>query len=251
MTGPCAGGVGKGCGTHNTSGVSTATTTQYAATTTEYEFTIVADGAITGTSYFFRAINTANGMPIPLAASSSYPSLVTQGATLTFSVSGLPQSTGTNGVVTNVSSTPTGIPFGALTIGTSTIAAQRLTISTDAANGYEIYTKQDQQLADTRGDVVPAVAGTNLSPLSWAGGCTAPAGCYGYHPGSPVLSGGSTRFAANDSYAALTSTISEVGYGGAPASSSSMDMVYRIQIGATQGTGAYQNNIMYVVAPSF
>ena len=66
-----------------------------------------------------------------------------------------------------------------------------------------------------------------------------------------MLSGGSTRFAAYNTYAALTSTIAEVGYGGSPAVSSTMDMVYQIQAGGTQKTGAYQNNIVYVVAPSF
>jgi hypothetical protein len=251
-SGSCSGGVGNGCGTHNTSGISVSTSTQSAGVTTEYEFTIVANDAITGNTYFFRPINTADGTAIPLGATSSYPSLVTQGATLTFSVSGLPQSTSTNGVTTNVSTTATAVPFGSLTLGTSTIGAQRLTITTNAANGYEVYTGQDQQLADARGDLVPGVMGTNAAPLGWSTGCvTTATGCYGYHAGSPVLSGGSTRFAANDSYAALTSTIAEVGYGGAPASGTSMDMVYRIQVAGTQGTGAYQNNIMYVVAPSF
>jgi hypothetical protein len=248
----CSGGVGNGCGTHNTSGISTSTSTQNAGATTEYEFTIMASGASNGTAYFFRPILAADSTVIPLGATSSYPSLVMQGATLTFSVSGLPQSTSTNGVMTNVSTTATGIPFGSLIIGTSTIAAQRLLITTDAAEGYEIYAEQDQQLTDARGDQLPGVAGTNASPVAWSSGCTVTsAGCYGYHAGSPVLSGGSVRFAADDSYAALTSTIAEVGYGGSPAVSSTMDMVYRAQIGATQGTGAYQNNIIYVVAPSF
>jgi hypothetical protein len=249
---PCVSGVGSGCGTHNTSGISTATSTQAAGATTEYEFTIMASGAITGDTYFFRAINTADDSVIPLGATSSYPSLVTQGATLTFSVNGLSQGTSTNGVTTNVSTTATGIPFGTLALGTSTIAAQRLSITTDAANGYEIYTEQDQPLTDAHGDQVPGVAGTNLSPVSWETGCSASTtGCYGYHAGSPVLSGGSTRFAADDSYAALTSTIAEVGYGPSPASNNAMDMVYRIQVGGTQGTGNYQDNIIYVVAPSF
>jgi len=248
----CSGGVGNGCGTHNTSGVSVSTSTQNAGATTEYEFTITASGAAAGNTYFFRPINTADGSVIPLGATSSYPSLVTQGATLTFTVSGLPQSTSTNGVVTNVSTTAAGIPFGTLALGTSTIGAQRLYVTTNASNGYEIYTEQDQPLIDAHGDNVPGVLGTNTSPLSWLSGCTSTStGCYGYHAGSAVLAGGSTRFAANDSYAALTSTIAEVGYSGFPTTSSTMDMVYRIQIAGTQGTGAYQDNIIYVVAPSF
>ncbi len=249
---PCSGGVGNGCGTHNTSGISSATSTQNAGATTEYEFTIVASGAGSGNTYFFRPINTADGSVVPLGATSSYPSLVTQGATLTFSVSGLPQSTSTNGVTTNVSTTATGIPFGTLALGTSTIGAQRLYVSTNAANGYELYTEQDQPLMDSRGDLVPGVLGTNASPLPWANACAATStGCYGYHAGSSVLSGGSTRFAAADSYAALTSTIAEVGYSGFPITSSTMDMVYRVQVAGTQVTGAYQDNLMYVVAPSY
>jgi len=248
----CSGGVGNGCGTHNTSGISVSTSTQNASATTEYEFTIVASGALSNTTYFFRPIKTSDSTVIPLGATSSYPSLVMQGSTLTFSVNGLSQGTSTNGVTTNVSTTATGIPFGTLAITTSTIAAQRLMITTNAANGYEIYTKQDQQLSDSNGDTVPGVAGTNASPVTWTAGCTASStGCYGYHAGSPVLSGGSIRFAANNTYAALTSTIAEVGYGASPAVSSTMDMVYQIQVGGTQKTGAYQNNIIYVVAPSF
>ena len=251
-SGACSGAVGVGCGTHNTSGVSISTSTQNAGATTEYEFTLVASGALTGESYFFRPINTADGSAVPLGATSSYPSLLTQGATLTFTVTGLPQSTSTNGVTTNVSTTATGIPFGTLALGTSTIGAQRLYVTTDAANGYELYTEQDQQLTDTRGDKVPGVLGTNSTPLAWTSGCTSTStGCYGYHAGSPVLAGGSTRFAANDSYASLTSTIAEVGFSSVPTTSSTMDMVYRLQISGTQITGSYQNNLIYVVAPSF
>ncbi|MGB7958164.1 MAG: hypothetical protein WCF77_05010 [Minisyncoccia bacterium] len=248
----CSAGVGKGCGTHNTSGVSTSTLTQSAGATTEYEFTLMASGALAGNTYFFRPVNTTDGSAVLLGATSSYPSLVTQGATITFAIGGLPQSTSTNGVVTNVGTTATGIPFGTLALGTSTIGAQRLWVTTNAANGYEVYTEEDQPLADSRGDQVPGISGTNGSPVAWSSGCTATStGCYGYHAGSPVLSGGSVRFAAADSYAALTPTIAEVGYGGVPTNSSTMDMIYRIQIAGTQVTGAYQNNLTYVVAPSF
>jgi hypothetical protein len=248
----CSGGVGNGCGTHNTSGVSVSTSTQNPGATTEYEFTLMASGVPYGTTYFFRPINTADGTVIPLGATSSYPSLVVQSTTITFTVGGLPQSTSTNGVTTNVSTTATGIPFGALALGTSTIGAQRLWITTNASNGYEVYAEQDQQLTGSYGKQIPAVLGTNANPLAWSSGCSSTStGCYGYHAGSPVLSGGSTRFAAVDSYAALTSTIAEVGYGGTPTSSSTMDMVYRIQIAGAQVAGTYQDNLFYVVAPSF
>ena len=133
-SGACSGGAGNGCGTHNTSGISASTSTQNASATTEYEFTIMASGASNGTTYFFRPINAVDSTVIPLGATSSYPSLVMQGATLTFSVNGLSQGTSTNGVTTNVPTTATGIPFGTLAIATSTIAAQRLMITTNSSN---------------------------------------------------------------------------------------------------------------------
>ena len=86
----CSGSVGTGCGTHNTSGMSVSTSTQNASATTEYEFTIMASGVQSNNTYFFRPINAADGTVVPLGATSSYPSLVIQGATITFTVSGLP-----------------------------------------------------------------------------------------------------------------------------------------------------------------
>lgn len=251
-SGPCAAGVGTGCGTHNTSGVSTSTFAQNGSSTTEYEFTLESFAPAVGTTYFFRPVYANTGLPVGLYATSSYPSLVTQGATMSFVVGGMPQGTSTNGVVTTVSSTATSIPFGTLTIGTSTMGAQQLTITSNATNGYEIYAIQDSPLANGGGSTIPGVNGTNASPQPWSTACSATStACYGYHPGSPVLSGGSTRFAANDTYAALTSTVAEIGFGGSPVTSSSFTMVYRLQAGATQVNGSYQNNIAYIVAPIY
>ncbi|HVM76695.1 MAG TPA: hypothetical protein VMU07_00905 [Candidatus Paceibacterota bacterium] len=251
-SGACAAGVGVGCGTHNTSAVSTSTFTQNASATTEYEFTIEGISTAAGQTYFFRPVYEDNGTPVPLYSTSSYPSLVTAGAGLTFTVSGLPQGTATSGIVTNVSTTATSISFGTLTIATSVTGAQQLTVTTNAANGYELYALQDSPLSDGSGHVIPGVSGTNASPVSWSGGCSATSsGCFGYHTGSAVLSGGSTRFAANDTYAALTSSTGEIGYAGSPSTSSTVSVVYRIQAGSTQVNGNYVNNIVYVVAPSF
>ncbi|MGC9599436.1 MAG: hypothetical protein ABSE18_03565 [Minisyncoccia bacterium] len=248
----CSGGVGNGCGTHNTSGTSTSTATQAAGAATEYEFTMQNSGAVVGTTYFFRAVNAADGMPVLLNGTSSYPSLVTQGAALTFTVSGLPQGTSTNGIVTNVSATPTGIPFGTLPVGSSLTGAQRLSVTTNAAFGYELYAFQDAPLTDAQGDKVPALNATNASPQAWGTACTSTStACYGYHAGSAVLSSGSTRFAADDTYAGFTTTTAEIGYSGAPTTGSTMDMVYRVQTNPMQLTGSYSDNTAYVVAPTF
>ena len=248
----CSASVGNGCGTHNTSGISTSTATQAAGAATEYEFTIKDSGATNGSVYFFRAVNSADGVAVPLNGTSTYPSLLPDSETLGFSVAGLPQGTSTNGIVTDVSSTATSIPFGTLPFGSSLKAAQRLTATTNASSGYEIYVLEDAPLTDTRGDTVRSLNATNASPLSWTTTCTSTStGCYGYHAGSSVLSGGSTRFAANDTYAGFSTSTAEVGWNGAPASSSTMDMVYRVQANVTQNNGSYSSNIIYIIAPSF
>ncbi len=247
----CTSGVGPGCGTHNTSGISSSTFTQQAGAVTEYEFTIVGNGATTNATYFFRLVNNGTGSPVALYGTSSYPSLAVEGALLTFTVSGMPQGTSTDGIVTTASSTPAGISFGTLTIATSSMAAQQLLISTDAPNGFELYALQDAPLMNGRGYVLPGVDATNGSPLPWSSACTATStACYGYHPGSPVLSGGSTRFAADDSYAALTSTPAEIGYSGGPATST-INVVYRVQAGPTQVNGNYNDNVIYIATPVF
>jgi len=248
----CSGGVGNGCGTHNTSGISTSSASQTAGAATEYEFTIEAPGAAAGNTYFFRAVNAADGAPVPLNATSSYPSLVTQGATLTFSVAGLAQGVATNGVTTTITTSATGVPFGTLPLGTSVIGAQRLSVTTNAASGYELYAFDDSPLTNNVGQTLPPIPASNASPLPWASACTATStACYGYHSGSSVLSGGSTRFAPNDSYAGFSTSSAEVGYASSPTTSSTVDMVYRAQVGTTQPDGTYSDNVVYVIAPTF
>jgi hypothetical protein len=248
---PCSAGVGTGCGTHNTSGDSVSTSTQSADAATEYEFTITASGASVSTVYFFRAVDTGSGKAVPVAATSS-PSLMMEGSELSFSINGLPQGTLSNGTTTTVSTTPTSVPFGTLSFSTAQTAAQRISVTTNASSGYELYVMQTQPLMNWQGDTIPGVAASNLSPSPWSSACTAAlSGCYGYHSSASVLSGGSTRFAPDDSFASFETSTQEVGYSPAPANSSTVDMVYKIQASDTQVNGAYENDISYIIAPSY
>lgn len=249
---PCSGGVGSGCGTHNESGVSTSTFTQSANAATEYEFTVEESGAAAGTVYFFRPVDTVGTSSVPLAAGASYPSLSTEGGTLTFQIDGLPAATSTSGVTTDIDTTSTSIPFGALPFGTSTIAAHRLTVTTNAANGYQIFAYEQQNLIDQSDAEIPAVSATNDDPSSWSDGCTATStGCWGYHTAADVLSGGSTRFAPDDTYAGFSSDPSEIAYSSGPVTDQSTDMVYRLQVSHEQDPGDYSTDLVYIVTPVF
>jgi len=249
---PCVSGVGAGCGTHNESGISTSSATQVASSSTEYEFTIKESGAVSSTVYFFRAVFLSASTSVPLGTGASYPSLSTGGGTLTFSIDGLPTATTTSGVTTNVDTTSTSVPFGVLSFGTSTIAAHRLTVTTNAGAGYRIFAYERQALLDQSSAEIPPVAGTNDVPDAWTTGCTSTStGCWGYHTNASVLDGGSTRFAPDDTYAQFTGDPAEVAYSATPVTGQSTDLVYRLQVTHQQDPGDYASQIVYIVTAVF
>lgn len=249
----CVSGSGTGCGTHNESGFSVSTSSQAANAATEYEFTVEeGDAAPADTVYFFRAVQVGATSTVPLEASSTYPSVSTEGGTLSFTIGGVPAATSTAGVVTSVTTTSTSIPFGALTFGTSTIAANQLTVTTNASGGYEIYAYEQQQLTNQYGANIPSIPATNASPAAWSSACMATStGCWGYHTSASVLAGGSTRFAPDDSYAQFNTQAQEVGYSSGPATDQSTDMVYRLEANDLQNAGDYTTNLVYIITPVF
>lgn len=249
---PCSLGVGLGCGTHNTSGVSTSTFTQIKDSVTEYEFTVEANGASANTVYFFRPVNVIDGTPVPLYGTSTYPSLSTEGATLTFTIGGIATSTPAGGVTTDITTTSTNVPFGSLSLSTPVAGAQSLIVSTNASQGYEIYAYQEQGLIGETAAQIAPIDGTNASPVSWSAGCASTStSCYGYHTSESVLSGGSTRFAADDSYAQFSSSPQEVAYSSGPATDRETDMVYKVEAHDLQAAGDYTGGVVYIVVPTF
>lgn len=247
----CSGGAGTGCGTHNESGTTTSSFTHEASAVTEYEFTILQSGAIANTVYFFRLFDVTASSTVPYNTGESYPSIVTEGAALTFAIGGLDAATTTEGVTTDITTTPSSVPFGSLAIGSPLEAAHRLTVSTNSERGYKIYAFQRQTFQGNGGDIDP-VSGTNASPSAWASGCTGDSdGCYGYHTGEDVLEGGSTRFAANDTFAQFTGSPQEIAYSGGPATNKKTDIVYKVEAHTTLGPGDYSTNLVYIVTPVF
>jgi hypothetical protein len=251
--GACSGGVGAGCGTHNTSGVSTSSFSQVAGTSTEFEFTIKSSGAAPNTVYFFRAYDASRDAAVLLDSGETYPSLSTEGVQLIFSVSGLPAGTSTQSVTTDVSSTPVSVPFGVLSFGADKKAAHRLTLTTNAGHGYQVLVADASGfLNETRDVSIPGVLGTNASPSGWASVClTTSTGCYGYHTGDKVLSGNPTRFSADDSYATFSSTPEEIAYSATPVTDETTDMVFRVEATNQQAAGSYQGSVVYIAVPTF
>lgn len=247
----CSGSVGEGCGTHNESGISASTFTHKKSAATEYEFTIKRSGAARNTTYFFRAYDVTSGRTIPLNAGETYPSLSTQGATLTFTVSGLTSGVSTSGITTDVTTTPTGIPFGALSLNAEIEAAQRLSVTTNADSGYQIYTFQTQGFLGSSGsaEIVPVDA-VNSSPAAWSIPAGA-SGAYGYHTADATLAGGSSRFAAHNTYAKFETGAKEIAYSSGPVTAETTDLVYKTEITNQQPAGTYTSTVVYVIVPTF
>ncbi len=248
----CSGGVGTGCGTHNESSYAPSTFTHLPNAATEYEFTIVSHATAASTAYFFRLYDTAASSSVPLDTGETFPSLTVHSGSLTFIISGVSANSSTGGVTTDIDTTSTDVPFGALPIGNAITGAQTLNVSTNANTGFEVYAFVNQNLIGASGQEIIPFSGTNISPASWTTGCTSGTnGCFGYHTTESVLAGGSARFAADDTYAGFTQQPSEIAYSSGPAVDHTTDVVYKIEAHDRQAAGEYQTNLIYVVVPVF
>lgn len=247
----CALSLGVGCGTHNESGIYDTGFTHQAGANTEFVFYLTHAAARAGAVYYFRLYEVFEDVPVPLTAGESYPSLVAETPKLTLSISGLASGTTTAGVITTATTTPSTVSFGSIPIDTDAIAAHRLAVTTNATDGYRVLSFARQQLLNDYGTAIPAITGSNASPVAWAVGClVAATGCTGYHTTDATLSGGSTRFAPLDSYAGLHTSVAEVMYSPIPANDSH-DIVYRVRVSGTQPAAIYSTEVVYIAVPVY
>ncbi len=248
---PCVASVGDGCGTHNEFPETVSTLTQPANSNMEFEFTIRPAGPRVNAVYYFRLYDVTNGDPV--VASSTYPSLVTEGGSLSFALAGVTSGATTEGITTDVATTPVSIPFGSVPFDTQYEAAYRLTVDTNGTEGYRMYMFATQDMLDSYGNKIESIAGTNIAPVPWTTGCPGTAaGCVGYHVGDDALAGGSTRFSPDDSYAAFsTTTPEEVMFSSQPTTNETTDIIFKIQVTEQQPAGEYQKNVVFVSVPVF
>jgi hypothetical protein len=247
----CAGSVGVGCGTHNNSSTYVTGDTHPSGANREYEFYLQHKAARVGAVYYFRLFEMSENVPVLPNASSTFPSLVAESSRLFLTVTGLQAGTTTAGVTLTASSSPAVIGFGSIPLNTDVIAAHRITLDTNATEGYRVLSFARQQLLNTYGTALPSVTGSNAVPTAWTIGCVSSStGCVGYHTTDATLSNGSTRFAALDSYAGLSSNPEEIMAGSFP-TTDVHDIVYRVRVGPLQPAGEYQTSIIYVAVPGF
>jgi hypothetical protein len=242
--------VGNGCGTRNEAIGLSSSYDQPAFATAEHEFTIRHDGARVDRVYYFRLFDATNG--VPLVASTSFPSLSTEGAVLTFTVAGIDAAQSVEGITTDATTTANGVDFGSLVIDADTEAAQRLTVFANGTQGYQVFMDVSGDLINSYGEAIPSLAGTNAVPATWESQCTgATTGCFGYHAGDNSLYGGSVRFAVDNSYAGIEPGLVEIMSSNIPVTFDVSDIVYRTKVGFLQSAGEYTTTVRYIVVPIF
>ena len=183
---------------------------------------------------------------------------------LTFSVAGLGIGASVNGTSTTGTSTNVSIPFGTLSAGNIYTLAQRLNVSTNAANGYTVTVEQTGPLQSTTGATIDGFidGADTFSPAAW----TSPSelvndpDTYG-HWGITSTDDATARdaedeFAAGEWAAPSTTPIVIMGHTGPSDGSTdgvgSTTVGYQVEITALQEAGDdYTTTLRYIATPTF
>lgn len=231
---------------------STADTTYYARTTTYSD---------TGTTILDGTTVAAFG----ILSSSSISVSATVDSSFSFSVAAVSAGGDLNGGSGNVdeTSTATTIPFGTLTVGTDEIVAHDLSISTNAANGYQVTASHAATLIAGNPPLasgsanIDSFTGSNASPASWSepNGTTASTntGFFGYTTeDSTLCTGTADRFTDSGPNWAGTSLVgAEIACSSVPVSSETVRIGWAAEVNSYQPPGLYQGTVILIATPTY
>ena len=243
--------------THNESGTSTSVLSHFANDAMEWEFTLHNNNGEDNTVYYFRpyanyySVYSTYEKIVSTNDGESYPSVTVSTSTLSFSIFGLDTGTVTEGVTTNISTSPTQVSFGSLAFDSQMAGAQRFEISTNAEYGYQLFTYERHEMKSNNGSSIYPIAGTNEVPtMGWSIDPN-PSG-FGYHTGDDTLSGSSpSRFSPDNSYAKFEQGLKEISFSPIPVQKEQFDLVYKIQSTNMQEAGDYDTEIVFIAVPTY
>lgn len=177
---------------------------------------------------------------------------------LSFTVAGLNPGTAVNGATTNATTTPSTIDFETIPVGTPRIAAQELTVSTNARTGFNVTARTDSEFKSENGATIEGfnVGGTEISvPAAWA----APAGTLNNdktwgHIGlttddtsNTIAALGSNQWIGNF----IQNPVTVFSFSSSTRDSKAV-VGYQVEIGDLQEAATdYKTNIVYVATPVF
>lgn len=173
----------------------------------------------------------------------------TVGPSFIMTISGVSSNTTIAGQTTTVATTPTSINYGSLVQDVAAVAAQQITITTNASGGYSTTLQQDGPLR-RGGRQIDPVSGTNDTPVAFP--VSVSTGAFGYHTTDANLcTGNVTRFAPDDTYAQATTQALEIACSLTPVTGQSTYVVYKVLTGSLQAAGSYSNIITYISAGKY
>lgn len=164
---------------------------------------------------------------------------------------------------------PSTVSWGPVEPGQVKTAVMRLTVRTNAPDGFVLYVRQnhnmihhDNTTIDIDG-VANVLQGTNNAPVQWASPQGVAAGVQSGHLGYTTtdttlnnVGEGINRFYSGNRYASLTSLSEEILYHDAPVDGQVegegfTDLLLRLEINEHQPNGAYSNQLTFVAKPLF
>jgi alpha-tubulin suppressor-like RCC1 family protein len=171
---------------------------------------------------------------------------------LTFTVATVAAAPGCGDVTTTVASTTNAVNLGHLSSTAShPIGGQRLTVQTNAANGYTVYASYSAaMIGASSGHTLLDVGGSNASPVTWPANTEA----FGYTTESNSLSGTPARFHSPAKWAALTTTGQEIMRNATtpPSGGDTNCIAFQMsQADITPADVAYTTSVRYSVVPLF
>jgi hypothetical protein len=223
------------------------------ATTTSYEIKVeVGDGGDTGATRVFIIDEVLVSATVETI--------------FTFEVTGVADGLDLGGILTDVQTTATSVPFGVLDDTGAVAAAQDLVVSTNAASGFVVTVQVDQQLTSNSGAIIHAFDNGSYLDLDNADVWAEPQGLiaasttwghWGLTSTDPsVTSGLVDAYGSGDNYVAASTTPVEVFRHDGPANGTTVGtgttrVGYRAEVSALQPAGEYTATLTYVATPVF
>lgn len=217
-----------------------------ATSNTSYEISVDASGDIGNTRVAIISSVTVNA---------------SVDTSLDFQVYGVAPGVSVNGTTTTGSTTPTTIPFGKLEAGVASTAAQRLSVATNAANGFSVTVIADQQLESATGADIDSFAngGNQPTPINWVGPTPVLGSdnTYGHWGVTTDDSDSGLGFGSQQYVAVSTSSPVELFANDGPSDGTTLNLgsaqvAYTVQISSLQEAGDdYTATLTYVATPVF
>ncbi len=176
--------------------------------------------------------------------------------TITFSIASLGVGASTCGVPNTITTTATSVPFGTLGLNAFATGAQLLTVSTNAVNGYSVTAIENGALSigglgvttivDTPCDSGPC---TSTIGVGWTGPTN-----NGFGYSLSLGTGATAPFVAGANFTSRkfdTTTPREIMSSTGISDAHTLNVCYRVSVGATQAAGDYENLITYTATATF